>query len=280
MRNHRIRLIASDLDGTLLRGDKTISARTSAAIGAARAAGLFVLAATGRQVTQVPAEVEAAGITHIVGSNGAIAIELPSRRVLFEELLDPSAMATIVDFLRAEVPEARVSAVRDHGARHAAAPGYADLLTPMERDRGWWQIDTEPLADVIGEPTLKLTVRHPRLSAEQLRTVLAGSRLSGFHATTSGAPFLEVGAAGVTKATGVARLCELLGVDASQVLAAGDARNDLELIGWAGVGVAVGNADSMTISAADWVTASNEQDGVALAIETALAQENRHEPVG
>jgi Cof subfamily protein (haloacid dehalogenase superfamily) len=280
VRNHRIRLIASDLDGTLLRGDKTISARTSAAIGAARAAGLFVLAATGRQVTQVPAEVEAAGITHTVGSNGAIAIELPSRRVLFEELLDPSAMATIVDFLRAEVPEARVSAVRDHGARHAAAPGYSDLLTPMERDRGWWQIDTEPLADVIGEPTLKLTVRHPRLSAEQLRTVLAGSGLSGFHATTSGAPFLEVGAAGVTKATGVARLCELLGVDASQVLAAGDARNDLELIGWAGVGVAVGNADSMTIGAADWVTASNEQDGVALAIETALAQENRHEPVG
>lgn len=278
MRNHRIRLIASDLDGTLLRDDKTISARTSAAIEAARAAGLFVLAATGRQVTQVPAEVEAAWISHIVGSNGAIAIELPSRRVLFEELLEPFAIAEIVDFLAAEVPEARVSAVRDHGARHAAAPGYADLLTPMERDRGWWHIVTEPLASVISEPTLKLTVRHPRLSAEQLRMLLVESGLTGFHATTSGAPFLEIGGSGVTKATGVARLCELLGVAPDEVLAAGDARNDLELIGWAGVGVAVGNAHPITIGAADWVTASNQQDGVALAIETALAQEERHEP--
>jgi len=278
LRNHRIRLIASDLDGTLLRDDKTVSARTSTAIAAAREAGIFVLAATGRQVTQVPAEVEAAGISHIVGSNGAIAIELPSRQVLFEELLEPPAMAAIVDFLSAELPEARVSAVRDHGARHAAAPGYVDLLTQMERDRGWWHIDTEPLEDVIGEPTLKLTVRHPSLSAERLWTLLADSGLSGFHATTSGAPFLEVGAAGVTKATGVAQLCELLDVEPSDVLAAGDARNDLELISWAGVGVAVGNADPITVAAADWVTASNEQDGVALAIETAIAQEIRHEP--
>ena len=273
MRNHRIRLIASDLDGTLLRDDKTVSLRTSTAIAAAREAGMFVLAATGRQHTQVPAEVEAAGLSHIVGSNGAIAVELPSRQVLFEELLSPSAIAVIVDFLTAEVPEARVSAVRDHGTRHAAAPGYVDLLSAMERDRGWWHLDTEPLEAVIGEPTLKLTVRHPRLSAEQLRMLLAESGLGGFHATTSGAPFLEIGAPGVTKATGVAHLCQLLGVTSYEVLAAGDARNDLELIGWAGVGVAVGNADPITIAAADWVTASNEQDGVALAIESALAQE-------
>ncbi|PFG18432.1 hypothetical protein ATK74_3020 [Propionicimonas paludicola] len=279
MTNHRIRLIASDLDGTLLRADKTITERTAETIRTATASGLFVVAATGRQYPQVPTELESAGLSHIVGSNGAIAVELPSRRVLFEELLSPSAIEPIVAFLDAELPEARVSAVRDHGARHAAAPGYADLLTPMERDKYWWHIDTEPLAAVIGEPTLKLTVRHPRLDAEQLRTMLSSSGLSGFHATTSGAPFLEIGGAGVTKATGVSRLCELLGVSPCEVLAAGDARNDLELIDWAGIGVAVGNADPATIAAADWVTASNEQDGVALAIETVLAQENRHEPV-
>jgi HAD-superfamily hydrolase, subfamily IIB len=273
LRNHRIRLIASDLDGTLLRDDKTITDRTAATIRTATAAGLFVVAATGRQYTQVPAELEANGLSHIVASNGAIAVELSSGRVLFEEFLQPSAITAIVDYLAAELPEARVSAVRDHGVRHAAAPGYAELLSPMERDRAWWHIDTEPLASVVGEPTLKLTVRHPSLSADQLWTVLAGSGLTGFHATTSGAPFLEIGGPGITKATGVARLCGLLGVVATEVLAAGDARNDLELLGWAGVGVAVGNADPITIAAADWVTASNEQDGVALAIETVLAQE-------
>lgn len=278
MRTHRIRLIASDLDGTLLRDDKTITAHTAATIRAATAAGLFVVAATGRQYPQVPAELVANGVSHIVASNGAIAVEPASRRVLFEELLQPPAIEAIVAFLAAELPRAKVSAVRDHGVRHAAAPGYADLLTSLERDRFWRRLETEPLAAVVGEPTLKLTVRHPRLSAEQLRTTLADSGLTGFHATTSGAPFLEIGAPGVTKATGVARLCELLGVAPHEVLAAGDARNDLELLGWAGVGVAVGNADPLTIAAADWVTASNEQDGVALAIQTVLAQEGRHEP--
>ena len=76
MRNHRIRLIASDLDGTLLRDDKTVSARTSTAIAAAREAGIFVLAATGRQVTQVPAEVEAAG-----GMAQAISEGIPKLRI-------------------------------------------------------------------------------------------------------------------------------------------------------------------------------------------------------
>lgn len=271
MRTHRIRLIASDLDGTLLRDDKTITAHTAATIRAATAAGMFVVAATGRQYPQVPAELVANGVRHIVASNGAIAVEPASRRVLFEELLSPSAIAPIVEFLAAELPRARISAVRDHGLRHAAVPGYAELLSQKERERFWWRLDTEPLEAVVSEPTLKLTVRHPRLDAEQLRTLLAGSGLAGFHATTSGAPFVEIGAAGVTKATGVARLCELLGVAPNEVLAAGDARNDLELLDWAGVGVAVGNADPLTIAAADWVTASNEQDGVALAIQTVLA---------
>jgi hydroxymethylpyrimidine pyrophosphatase-like HAD family hydrolase len=263
-----VRLIASDLDGTLLTGDGNVSPRTARAIRRAVAAGVRVVAATGRQVTQLPAELVASGVSHAVGSNGSIAIDLVTGEVLFEELLAPSAAGDIVAFLTAELEGVRFSAVRDHGGRHVAEPGYLDLLTPWEL--GFWRVDTVDLAEVVAEPTLKLTVRHPELDADGLLAVLSTSGLGGFHATTSRAPFVEIAGAGVTKATGVARLCALLGVDPGAVLASGDAKNDVELLSWAGFGVAMGNSVPEARAAADWTTAGNDDDGVALAIEHVL----------
>ena len=89
--------------------------------------------------------------------------------------------------------------------------------------------------------------------------------------THSGAPFLEVMAAGVDKAWGVARLCERLGIDREDVVAFGDAPNDVEMLAWAGHGVAVANAVPEAREAADEVTASDEDDGVALVLERLLA---------
>lgn len=266
-----IRLIASDLDGTLLHRHQEVTPRTSAAIGAAFDAGLMVVAATGRQFPQLPEPVLASGIRYVVASNGAIGVDLADQTVLFEDLLAPGVAADIVAHLTAELEGVRFSAVRDSGARHAAEPGYLDLVDPVERNL-WTEI-TSPasLAEVVSQPTLKLTVRHPSLTAEDLLAVLDASGLTGFHATTSGAPFLEVQGAGVTKASGVAQLCALLGFEAADVMAAGDARNDVELIEWAGFGVAMGNAVPEAIAAADWTTTHNEEDGLALAIEQVLA---------
>jgi Cof subfamily protein (haloacid dehalogenase superfamily) len=262
-----VRLIASDIDGTLLDPLGQLSPRTAAAIGRASAAGIHFVAATGRQLSQVPAAVAASGVRLAVGSNGAIAAELGGD-VLFEELLGPEAASAVVSYLATEVEGVRFSAVRDHGARHAAEPGYLDLLTP--RELAFWRVEVASLSEVVSQPTLKLTVRHPELSADELLAVLDESGLSGFHATTSGAPFVEIAGAGVTKATGVARLCALLGVAAEEVLALGDAKNDVELLEWAGLGVAMGNAVSAASDAADWVTASNADHGVAVAIEQLL----------
>lgn len=266
-----IRLIATDLDGTLLHDHTDVTPRTAAAIEAATAAGLTVIAATGRQASQLPEAVPASGVRYVVASNGAIGADLLDGSILFEDLLAPSAAADIVAFLTAELEGVRFSAVRDQGARHAAEPGYLTLVTPRERELGWAHLDCEDLADVVGTPTLKLTVRHPSLTADDLLVVLNRSGLDGFHATTSGAPFLEIQGAGVTKASGVARLCERFGVDAAEVLAAGDAKNDIELLTWAGIGVAMGNAVPEAKAAADWTTATSSEDGVALAIEAVLA---------
>jgi Cof subfamily protein (haloacid dehalogenase superfamily) len=267
-----IRLIASDLDGTLLRDDKTISRRTMAALRRAADAGLFVVVATGRQAGQLPDEIVSCGVSHVVASNGAIGKSLIDGDILFEDMLQPDTASAIVEHLRVEVPGVKVSAVRNQGASHSAEPGYIELLTDMEKVPHWWHMITEPLAQVVSQPTLKLVVRHPQLSADDLLEVVQSSGLRGFHATTSGAPFLEIGGDGVSKASGLIRLCELLGVNAEQVLAAGDARNDLEMIRWAGRGVAMANAVPELQAAANLVTASNQHDGLALAIEAVLAE--------
>ena len=265
-----IKLIASDLDGTLLHLNKEVTPRTTAAIRAAFEAGLVVVAATGRQVTQVPEPVLASGIRYIVASNGAIGVDLADGTILFERLLAPQVAAAIVAHLTAELEGVRFSAVRDGGARHAAEPGYLDLVKPVERKQWIELIEPASLAEVVAQPTLKLTVRHPTLSADDLLAVMDASGLTGFHATTSGAPFLEIQGAGVTKATGVARLCGLLGFDASEVMSAGDARNDVELLEWAAFGVAMGNAVPAAIAAADWTTTRNDEDGLAIVIEQVL----------
>ncbi len=266
-----VRLIASDLDGTLLHHHQEVTPRTAAAIGAAFEAGLMMVAATGRQFSQLPEPVLASGIRYVVASNGAIGVDLADETVLFEELLAPSVAADIVAHLTAELEGVRFAAVRDSGARRAGEPGYLDLVGPAERAQWVELIAPASLADVVSQPTLKLTVRHPTLTADDLLAVLDASGLTGFHATTSGAPFLEIQGSGVTKASGVARLCALLGFEAGDVMAAGDARNDVELIAWAGFGVAMGNAVPQAIAAADWTTAHNEDDGLALAIEQVLA---------
>lgn len=265
-----IRLIATDLDGTLLHHQNEVTPRTAAAIRAAIDAGLVVVAATGRQLLQLPEPVTSAGIRYLVGSNGAIGVDLADNRTLFEHLLHPQTAARIVAHLTAELEGVRFSAVRDAGAIHAAEPGFLDLLKPYERKLEQSRFESASLADVVARPTLKLTVRHPTLSGEELQTILDASGLDGFQATTSGAPFLEIQGAGVTKASGVARLCDFLGFDAAEVMAAGDARNDVELLGWAGLGVAMGNAVPEAIAAADWTTTRNDEDGLALVIEQVL----------
>lgn len=271
LRHEEIRLIATDLDGTLLRDDKTVSPRTAQAIRLAHEAGLQVVAATGRYLTGLPSILTSVGIDYAVTSNGAEGYRLGSRESLFEHPIQTSTVAAILAYLADHLPQARSEVAIGGGWTHFAQPGYTNLLTDVERRN--FPIDYAELTDLeaIGRPLVKLAVRHPTLAPEELRQALLASGLTGFHPTTSGAFILEISGSGVTKARGVARLAELLGLEPHQVLAIGDARNDIEMLQWAGVGVAMGNAVPEAIAAADHTTASNEEDGLALAIEALLA---------
>ncbi|PKQ32443.1 MAG: hydrolase [Actinobacteria bacterium HGW-Actinobacteria-2] len=269
MKPTTIRLIASDLDGTLLRPDKSIATVTRTALRQAADSGAVVVAATGRQTGSLPPELLDCAVSHLVGANGAIGIDLVTGEVLFEAALSAATVAAIGSFFAENLPDARLSASREQGSYYVIEPGYLELVQAREKlPAGFLRPGSRE--EIVAQDTLKMSIRHPTLTGEQMRDALYASGLTGFHATTSGAPFLEIGGAGVTKATGVARLCAHLGVSAESVLAFGDAGNDAELIAWAGWGVAMGNATAELQAIADQVTATNIDNGVARVVEEFL----------
>ena len=274
-----IRLIATDLDGTLLRSDRTVSRRTRAALDRARAAGLEVVPVTARQPNGLALIAAEAGFDgYALCGNGAHGLHLGRHETLFEEHLSVEAQTRLALALIAARPEVRFASVRDGGRLFMAQEGYADLATYQDHKRHPHEMGRHALEEVLGATSLKFIARSPELSPRELHREVMALGLEGFSATHSGAPFLEVLAEGVHKAWGVARLCELLGIESREVLAFGDATNDAELIAWAGRGVAMANAEPEALEAADEVTLSNDEDGVAVVIERLL--DEAAQPVG
>ncbi len=263
-----IRLVATDLDGTLLRDDLSVSPRTRAALAAVRAAGVYVVPVTARQPVGVRNIAEDAGFAEwAICSNGSLGVHLGTGERLWESTLAVEAQQTLVRALVAEVPGLLCASVRDGGERFVAQAGYSAISAYDDHKRDVSTMGSHPVAAVLAEPSLKLILRHPDIAADHLHDRLLDLRLAGFACTFSGAPFVEVMAEGTNKAWGVARLCERMGISADDVLAFGDARNDVEMLEWAGRGVAVANADPLALAVADEVTVSNMDDGVAQVLE-------------
>ncbi len=258
-----LRLIATDLDGTLLRSDGTISGRTRDAIAAAEARGLSFAFVTARPPRYIVSLAEAAGVTGAaVCSNGAILYDIGERAVLHHERLAPELAHELVGAVRTALPQ--IAFAVEHGDGIAYEPHF-----PVFPE------DPSPRVDHVhafcDEDLTKLLLHHPEHEAEMLTELVreaVGERAQVIH---SGGPrIIEIAAAGVSKATGLARLCEALGIEPAQVMAFGDMPNDLPMLRLAGRAVAVANAHPEVIGAAHEVTASNDEDGVALRIEALL----------
>ncbi|MGV2903932.1 Cof-type HAD-IIB family hydrolase [Microbacterium sp. AGC62] len=266
-----VRLIATDLDGTLLDSSSVVTPRTREALDAARDRGIPVVPVTARQPIGLRA---IAGDAVFDGwalcSNGAYAVRLDDGRMLFAEELPADTIRTLVEALRASIPGLLFASVREGGETFVAQDGYAEIAQLSDHKRDPRTMGGVPLEHVLAAPSLKLVIRHPELAPAALFDTLRSLGLTGFEVTLSGAPFVEVMAEGVTKATGLARLCEHLGIDRADVVAFGDALNDVEMLRWAGRGVAMAHAEPVVQDAADETTASNDDDGVAQVIERLL----------
>ena len=267
-----IRLVATDLDGTLLDPSGHVTARTRAALDAARTAGIVVVPVTARQPIGLRAIAEEAGFDGwALCGNGAYGIHLGSHEQLFATEIAVPVQQRIARELGARIDGLLFASVREAGEVFVAQEGYAEVATLSDHKRDPRTMGAVPLAEVLAAPSLKLVIRHATISPPEIFAVLGSLDRTGFAATLSGAPFVEVMAEGVTKATGLAQLCTRLGIDRTEVLAFGDALNDVEMLRWSGRGVALANAEPEALAAADDVTLSNAEDGVAAVLERVLA---------
>ncbi|MFV0452339.1 MAG: Cof-type HAD-IIB family hydrolase [Propioniciclava sp.] len=267
-------LIATDLDGTLLRSDHTtISPRNRAALTAAAGQGVRVVAISGRQPYSIAAIVAGTPLEGVaLGSNGAIGVDLATGEPLFQELIDVEVQSTFTRAMQQRFGNVKVTSVRDYGNTYVAQHGYDGDKDPGAGLAAWPVAHRyADLRAVLEVPSVKLVLRDPDLDPVVLWEAARELDLPGCEVTTSGAPFLEVGPAGVTKATGLARLCTAWGINADDVVALGDHVNDVEMLAWAGHGVAMGNAELAARQVADEVTGTNEDDGFAQAVERLLA---------
>jgi Cof subfamily protein (haloacid dehalogenase superfamily) len=265
-----IELIASDLDGTLLRHDGSLSQRTKDAVRAAVDAGLKVVLASGRPPRTVQPIADQLGLKGLaVCSNGAILYDLDRQEAFGHRHVPRDALKNIIARLREREPN--VCFATEYGHRVGAEPHFPRPET--------WVSGLDPLlADIdtlCADALIKLAIHHPDHAVEKLAALareVAGDELS---VTFSGQHFIEVAAAGVSKALGLAQVCERLGVDPKRVVAFGDMPNDLAMLSFVGRGVAVGNAHPDVIAEGHETTASNDEDGVAKVIEALVADRAR-----
>ncbi|MGW5022393.1 HAD hydrolase family protein [Streptomyces cacaoi] len=272
----RPRLIATDLDGTLLRDDKSVSARTISALAAAEAAGIEVFFVTGR-----PARWMGVVSDHVHGhglaicANGAAVVDLHSsgsgrHRIVETRPLERRDALEIVHALRAAAPGVSFAVERTGGIHYE--PEYPSF--PLDPGASFAPADvllTDATDPAYAQPVLKLLAHHPTRDPDEFLAL--GRKVGGAHGEftrSSHSALLEISGRGVSKASTLARACAERGITAEEVVAFGDMPNDLAMLAWAGRSYAMANAHPEVLLATTGRTLTNEEDGVATVIETFL----------
>lgn len=259
------RLVATDLDGTLLRSDGTLSDRTIRLLAEVEQAGVHVVFVTARPPRWLDAlaDVVAGHGTAICG-NGAFVYAVGAREVLAVNGFGHDDVQRIVGLLRPAVPGVVFAAERASGLW--SEPGFPhDPQHPLPADHV-----EAPIEQLGGDVVGKLLARSPLLPDEQFLAEVARVVGSRGHVAYSGAGGLaEVSAPGVTKAAGLERWAAGLGIGAAEVWAVGDMPNDLPMLEWAGTAWAVGNAHPDVLAVATRC-GSNDDDGVADLLDLVL----------
>ncbi|MBV7698798.1 HAD family hydrolase [Streptomyces sp. TRM70350] len=270
------RLIATDLDGTLLRDDKSVSPRTIAALAAAEEAGIEVFFVTGRParwMDVVSDHVHGHGLA--ICGNGAAVVDLHGgpgahRFVKVRELARQNALDA-VRLLRDAAPGTVYAVEQTYGFHQE--PDYPKLH--MEIPDALAPAEQLLAADApgAGEPVLKILAYHPEIDPDAFLTLARlaiGERANVTRSSPSA--LLEISGPGVSKASTLALCCAERGISHEEVVAFGDMPNDVEMLTWAGQSYAMGNAHPDVIAAASGRTVANNDDGVAIVIERMLAE--------
>ncbi len=255
------RLLALDIDGTLVDASEHAREPVVAAVRCARDEGVHVVLATGRSVSGITDLLDLLGLErgHCVASNGAVTFTYHPVEITSMETFDAGpAVRTVL----AAVPDALV-------AVEVVGRGYrTNRHFPIGEITGEMWI--ESLDDLVSEPVTRVIIRDPSSSAQDFLDLSESLGLHGINYFVGYTAWLDLAPVGVSKASALAKVAADLGVEVTDVLAIGDGRNDVEMLRWAGRGVAMGQAPDEVKAAADTVTASWQDDGAAQAINAWL----------
>ncbi|MDY6997180.1 MAG: HAD family hydrolase [Actinomycetota bacterium] len=262
-------LIATDVDGTLIDDDEKVSARTRAAVHAAVAAGVQFVLATGRPPRWVPPVIDQLGLAPMaVCANGAVIYDSAADRIVSARTLSVDVLGELAEIATRVIPGAGLAVERVGRTAHDAAtpqfvssPGY---------EHAWLNPDNTEVSieDLLSAPAVKLLIRKAGASSAEMAARLLGHvGITGDITYSTNNGLIEIVPLGISKATGIEEVARPQGIDAACVVAFGDMPNDVPMLSWAGLGVAMGNAHPDAVAAADEVTTTNAEDGVARVLE-------------
>ncbi|MQY26924.1 5-amino-6-(5-phospho-D-ribitylamino)uracil phosphatase YcsE [Nocardia sp. RB56] len=263
------KMVATDVDGTLIDEREQVSARTRAAVGALVADGVPFVLATGRPPRWIAPVVS--GLDHAplcVCGNGAVVYDSATDRILEASTLEPAELTWIAALAERILPGCGLAAERvGRSAHDAATPQF---VSSPEYEHAWLNPDDTRVsrAEVVSAPAIKMLIRLRGAESADMVAALApelADRADLTYSTNNG--LIEVSAPGVTKASGLATVAERLGVGHESIIAFGDMPNDVPMLLMAGHGVAMANAHPAALAAADEVTGTNAADGVACVLE-------------
>ncbi|MFI0775532.1 HAD family hydrolase [Streptomyces sp. NPDC021212] len=260
------RLVATDLDGTLLRSDHTVSARTRAALAAVTAAGAAHIIVTGRTVPVARRILDDLGYEGLaVCGQGAQLYHAGEHRLLTSVTLDRRVALLALEKIEAETGPLLLAAARDgldgkvlFGPGYRVGHGEMPVTSFSDPDEVW------------SAPISKLYIQHAELGDDALAEAARAAAGGLVGVTMAGAGLVELLPLGLTKATGLSLAARRLKVTATDTIAFGDMPNDIPMFGWAKHGVAMAGAHDELKAVADEITASNEDDGIAVVLERLL----------
>ena len=263
-------LVATDVDGTLLDDDETVSPRTREAVRAVVDSGAQFVLATGRPPRWITPVVDQLGFAPMaVCANGAVIYDPSADRIVSARTLSADELGQLADIAARVIPGSGLAVERVGKSAHDAAtpqfvssPGY---------EHAWLNPDNTEVSldDLLSAPAVKLLIRKAGArSADMAAALIDHVRAAAgdiTYSTNNG--LIEIVPTGISKATGIAELTAPQGIDATRIVTFGDMPNDVPMLAWAGLGVAMGNAHPDAVAAADEVTATNSDHGVARVLE-------------
>ncbi|WP_238329495.1 HAD family hydrolase [Ornithinimicrobium humiphilum] len=264
-------LVALDVDGTLIHHDGAISPRVLDVVRRLDALPhVHVVVATGRSTVATWPILEEFGLLTpgrpVVCSNGAVTVEVDPEgeggfRILDVVTFDP---APAVSLLRRELPDALI-AVEEIGV------GFK-VSTPFPPGELMGEETVVPMEELLVDPVTRVTIRDPSSTSEEFSALVERMGLHGVGYAVGWSAWLDLAPEGVSKASALEQVRRRLGVEPYRTVAAGDQRNDVEMLQWAACGYAMGQAPPEVVAAADRVTGPVEEDGLADALEEVLAE--------